>query len=232
MAGYREFQTGEVLTAANVNDFLMNQSVMVFADAAARTSALSGVVAEGMLTYNKDTAQLEVYDGTNFVVAAPQQNLVAVKSALFTSTQTNSTAAGANFAVTNLSITHTLADASNKLIISAYFGAAGSTSGRGRVGIAVADDGTLIGVGDADGSRTRVGAGGTTVNAANAEQVTMPSVTFVYEPGDTASHTYTVRAINIAGVTRTLYINRTENDFSAGDRPRASSSLVIQEVKV
>ena len=78
MAGYREFVTGEVLTAANVNDFLMKQAVMVFADAAARTSALDGAEAEGMLTYNKDTAQLEVYDGSAFVVAAPPQNLVAV----------------------------------------------------------------------------------------------------------------------------------------------------------
>ena len=67
MAGYREFQTGEVLTAANVNGFLMNQAVMVFADDAARTTALAGVLAEGMLTYNLDTQALEVYDGTDFV---------------------------------------------------------------------------------------------------------------------------------------------------------------------
>ena len=67
MAGYREFQTGEVLTAANVNSFLMNQAVMVFADDAARTTALAGVLAEGMLTYNLDTQALEVYDGTEFV---------------------------------------------------------------------------------------------------------------------------------------------------------------------
>jgi hypothetical protein len=60
----------------------------------------------------------------------------------------------------------------------------------------------------------------------------MPSVTFVYEPGDTASHTYTVRAININNSTRTLYINRTEDDSNDSRRARASSGLVIQEVKV
>ena len=86
--------------------------------------------------------------------------IVAVNHALFTGTQTNSTGSGANFAVTDLSITHTLADASNKLIISAYFGAAANSQGYGNVGIAVADDGTLIGIGDAASSRTRVGAGG------------------------------------------------------------------------
>ena len=158
--------------------------------------------------------------------------LVDVKSALFTGTQTNSTAAGANFAVTDLSITHTLADSSNKLIISAYFGEAASSEQRGGVGIAVADDGTLIGVGAADGVRSRVGAGGRVAGQTDGETVTMPSVTFVYEPGDTASHTYTVRAINIRGTTHTIYINRGETDTNAIGTGRASSGFVIQEVKV
>jgi hypothetical protein len=158
--------------------------------------------------------------------------LVAVKHALFTGTQTNSTAAGANFAVTDLSITHTLADAANKLIISAYFGAAGTTGERGLLGIAVADDGTLIGIGDADGSRTRVGAGGEVSANQGVAVATMPSVTFVYEPGDAVAHTYTVRAINSDGSTRTLYINRSQDDTDIAARTRSSSALVIQEVKV
>jgi hypothetical protein len=158
--------------------------------------------------------------------------LVAVKHALFTGTQTNSTASGANFAVTNLSITHTLADAANKLIISAYFGAAGNSSGFGQVGIGVADQGTLIGIGDAGGSRTRVAAGGITTTTAGSAVVAMPSVTFVYEPGDTDSHTYTVRAINIRVDTLTLYINREQDDADDAGSPRASSGFVIQEVKV
>ena len=66
-AGYRNFQTGEVLTATNVNTYLNEQTVMVFADAAARTTALSGVLAEGMVTYLKDTNQIEVYNGSSWV---------------------------------------------------------------------------------------------------------------------------------------------------------------------
>ena len=158
--------------------------------------------------------------------------LVAVKHALFTGTQTNSTATGANFAVTDLSITHTLADAANKLIISAYFGAAANSDGKGQVGIAVADDGTLIGIGDAEGGRARVGAGGRVEQNSYNLIVTMPSVTFVYEPGDTASHTYTVRAINVDETTDTIYINRTQADGDSAEYPRASSGFVIQEVKV
>jgi len=156
--------------------------------------------------------------------------IVDVKSVLKTDTFSASLAAQANIAVTGLSITHTLKNASNKLFISAYFGAAASSAQGGNTGLAVADDGTLIGIGNADGSRTRVGSGGiTTTGTANAI-VAMPSVTFVYEPGDTASHTYTVRAINMRASTETVYINRTERNDDDAFSTRASSALVIQEV--
>ena len=62
-AGYKLFNTGDVLTAAQVNTYLMQQSVMVFADSTARTTALSGVLAEGMLSYLVDTNAVEKYDG-------------------------------------------------------------------------------------------------------------------------------------------------------------------------
>lgn len=66
-AGYKLFNTGDVLTAAQVNTYLQEQVVMVFANAAARTTALSGVLAEGMITYLKDTDALEIYSGTAWV---------------------------------------------------------------------------------------------------------------------------------------------------------------------
>ncbi len=68
-AGYKLFNTGDVLTAAQVNTYLMQQTVMVFASSAARTSALSGVLAEGMVSYLQDTNTLEVYDGSSWVGA-------------------------------------------------------------------------------------------------------------------------------------------------------------------
>ncbi len=69
-AGYKLFNTGDVLTAAQVNTYLMEQTVMVFADAAARTSALSGVLTEGMVSYLKDTNAVEKYDGSAWVALA------------------------------------------------------------------------------------------------------------------------------------------------------------------
>jgi hypothetical protein len=66
-AGYKLFATGDVLTAAQVNTYLNEQTVMVFADSAARTTALSGVLAEGMMSYLQDTNAVEVYNGTAWV---------------------------------------------------------------------------------------------------------------------------------------------------------------------
>jgi hypothetical protein len=66
-AGYKLFNTGDVLTAAQVNTYLQEQTVMVFASSAARTSALSGVLAEGMVSYLQDSNVVEVYNGSAWV---------------------------------------------------------------------------------------------------------------------------------------------------------------------
>jgi hypothetical protein len=66
-AGYKLFNTGDVLTAAQVNTYLQEQVVMVFASATARTTALSGVLSEGMVSYLQDTNAVEVYNGTSWV---------------------------------------------------------------------------------------------------------------------------------------------------------------------
>jgi hypothetical protein len=58
-----DFTAGQVLTADQV-DLIMRQSVMVFDDAAARDSALSAVLAEGMLAYLKDTNEILKYTGS------------------------------------------------------------------------------------------------------------------------------------------------------------------------
>lgn len=68
--GYKDFTVGQVLTSAEVDGYLMQQTVMKFADASARTTALSGVLAEGMLSYLADTNAVEKYDGSAWVAIA------------------------------------------------------------------------------------------------------------------------------------------------------------------
>ena len=157
--------------------------------------------------------------------------LVAVKSAIFTGTQTNSTAAGANFAVTDLTITHETAAVANKLIISAFLGSAGSSQQQGNVGLAIHDGTGLIAIGASPGSRTAITSGGSSSGSQGNWVVVMPSVTFVHTPG-AGSKTYTVRAVNVDSGTETVYINRTETDSNNAFFQRAVSSLVIMEVRV
>lgn len=62
-AGFKTFAVGEVLTANNVNTYLMEQTVMVFASAAVRTSAITAP-SEGMVTYLSDSNTLWYYNGS------------------------------------------------------------------------------------------------------------------------------------------------------------------------
>jgi len=63
---YKTFANGFPLPASDLNNFLMNQSVIVFADSAARTTAIPSPV-EGMLTYLEDTNAYESWNGSAFV---------------------------------------------------------------------------------------------------------------------------------------------------------------------
>jgi len=65
MAGFRTWSPGEVITASNINEYLQNQAVMVFADAATRTSTIS-VPLEGMLSWVEDDNKYQFYDGAEW----------------------------------------------------------------------------------------------------------------------------------------------------------------------
>jgi hypothetical protein len=67
LSGYKEFATGEVLTASDVNAYLM-QAIMVFASSSARDSGItSSKREEGQFVFLKDSNTLQFYDGSSFV---------------------------------------------------------------------------------------------------------------------------------------------------------------------
>ncbi len=59
-SGFKTFAVSEVLTAADVNDYLMEQAVAVFANAAARNSAI-GSPENGQACFLLDTQTLQFY---------------------------------------------------------------------------------------------------------------------------------------------------------------------------
>lgn len=79
--GRKIFSTNDILLASDVQDYLMDQSVMVFADAAERDSEIL-VPTEGMVIYLEDTNLLYKYDGSSWldIVALSLDDLTDVST--------------------------------------------------------------------------------------------------------------------------------------------------------
>ena len=227
MAGYREFQTGEVLTAANVNSFLMEQATMTFADAAARDAALAGVLREGLLTYNLDEGRLEVYDGTDWVEPAPPpppQNLVSFHSV--TKTDVFSEAIGARPAesgdVTGLTVTMTPASATNLLLVQVAI----STNTASPLRLYRDDSRVTSYLGDSVGSRQQA-----SVNAGTASITTSTTgLLHALTAGATTETTFSIRIGTINSSATTVHVNRASDDSNSDARSRTASSMIVMEI--
>lgn len=66
MPGRKVWAADDVLAAADLNDYLMDQAVMVFADSSARSGAILAPET-GMLTYRTDAGIYEFYNGSAWV---------------------------------------------------------------------------------------------------------------------------------------------------------------------
>lgn len=71
MAGWFDFVNGQTLPASRVQDYLMDQTVMVFADSTARGTALAGNTTAGMVTYLISTNNLWFYTGSAWTLVSP-----------------------------------------------------------------------------------------------------------------------------------------------------------------
>ena len=82
-AGYHAYATGDVLTAAQVQYNLQNQTTMYFATSSARTTALSGVLVEGMVSYIPANG-IEYYNGSAWVSISQAVTALTTKGDLLT----------------------------------------------------------------------------------------------------------------------------------------------------
>ena len=67
-SGFKTFSVGEVLTASDVNNYLIEQSICVFADASARDAAITSPE-NGQFVFLTGTSTLQFYNSgwTNFI---------------------------------------------------------------------------------------------------------------------------------------------------------------------
>jgi len=64
-AGFKTFVNGNVLLASEVNTYMMEQQIMVFAGTATREAAITSP-SEGMFAFLKDEDKLTFYDSTQW----------------------------------------------------------------------------------------------------------------------------------------------------------------------
>ena len=235
MAGFRDFQTGEVLTAANVNDFLMQQAVMKFADGSARDTALGTAVGvgnalrEGMASYLDDADALQIYDGSAWATvgnAGIGSNVVqTVKTDTFSTTSTSFVD------VTGATVSITPTSATSKVLVIAYFvlGAGGDGDDAGMARLVGGGDADTF-VGDAASSRTRAVTG--TGNRRGSYVIdfgVFPStVVFLSSPASASAQTYKLQLRR--GATNPAYVGRSSSDMNSDDFARYPTSLIAIEV--
>ena len=104
---YKVFANGFPLTASELNNYLMNQSVMVFASSADRSTSLTTPL-EGMLSWLQDSNKFQYFDGSAWADLLPSfTQVVSDKSANYTIVGSDS---GSMIRSTNAAITITIAN--------------------------------------------------------------------------------------------------------------------------
>ena len=209
---YKVFTNGSVLNASEINDNLMNQSVMVFSNATARSAALTSPV-EGMLTWLEDVNKYENYNGTAWVAlggSAILQVLSTVKVNAFSTSSTSFTD------ITDLSVSITPSSATSKVLV--YLNAYTGYGGAGDVLLNIVRGSTAISQSTgATHNATMVGRSADAVTTANTTAV------FLDSPATTSATTYKAQMRVLSG---TGYINRRGQDTVLG----MTSSITVMEV--
>ena len=169
--GFKTFNTGDVLSAADVNGYLM-QGVLVFASTAARDAAITAP-SEGQFAFTKDTNSLFYYDGAAWVASGATGDIEGVTAG------TGISGGGTSGTVTITNSMATAIDAKGDLI----GGTGADTFARLAVGtngqVLTADSAETTGLKWASaasgGGMTLINTGGTTLSGASVSISTIPS---------------------------------------------------------
>jgi hypothetical protein len=188
--GYKEFTTGDVLTAADANGYLASQVVMVFASAAARTSAIASPQ-EGMISYLKDTNSTEYYSGSAWAAIGAGGGGGKVLQVVQGTTSTSTTIATTTYTDTTLTATITPSAATSKILVITmqnYTNYAATNAAYSAIKL-------LRGATDVYVSPSNFGLGGTYAAGATAvESRGTSSIVYLDSPSTTSATTYKTQA--------------------------------------
>jgi len=226
LSGRKTFTAGEVLQAADVNDFLMDQSVMVFAGTAARGSAIPSP-SEGMVTYRSDDDAVEVYDGSSWNAVGPGK-ILQVVSTTKTDPTTIALSAG-NFSsnISGLEATITPISTSSKILVQVSLTGA-RVNDLPFLYARLVRGATPIGVGTAAGSRPALTMSSDIITSSRTNSIVTISSATLDTPASTSALTYGVQLYSPDAQTYAICRSAGDSDNSAN--VRTISSITLMEV--
>jgi hypothetical protein len=161
-------------------------------------------------------------------LALPTGNVLQVVSATKTDTQVSSTSTFVD--ITGLSLSITPSSSSNKIFLVCNINIDGTSR---YFGLKFVRGSTDIGIGDADGSRTRLTVSSMRNQSATNDNYVMhnSSASFLDSPNTTSATTYKIQAGKHYDTASSLYINRPEIDDNSSYVTRGISTLTAYEIK-
>ena len=165
--------------------------------------------------------------GINFATGGDQDFPAGISQVVQdTKLDTFTTTSTSFVTITGLSASITPRNSSNKILV--VVDLKGWVQNAQHGAIQLRRDSTTIYIGNADGNRDRATIAGLYEHGSPTNPIGTGFAMFLDEPGDTNSHTYTVRCRTISS---NVCINRSNQDQNTSDNARFPSSITLMEVQ-
>jgi hypothetical protein len=187
----------------------------------------NGTLKVGTITTSSGSGNIAIGSGVTMTGAGRILQVVSVtKSDTYSESIAANTMSSTN--ITGLTASLTPASTSNKILITGSIATGrDSNDSNSGVGVAMFRGGSLVGVGDAASSRTRVTS--MSHHAADLNITTVP-INFLDSPSSTSEQTYTFRFLNADGSTSNITLNKSQSDADAAYAGRAISTITLMEI--
>ncbi len=178
----------------------------------------NGTLKVGTITTSSGSGNIAIGSGVTMTGAGRILQVVSVtKSDTYSESIAANTMSSTN--ITGLTASLTPASTSNKILITGSIATGrDSNDSNSGVGVAMFRGGSLVGVGDAASSRTRVTS--MSHHAADLNITTVP-INFLDSPSSTSEQTYTFRFLNADGSTSNITLKKSQSDADAAYAGRA-----------
>ncbi len=199
-------------------------------DAPANTSPSGSDISFTLPIADGSSGQVLTTNGSGALSFANEGKITQVVSTTKTDVYSESfSAIGEGSNITGFSVTITPSSTSNKVLLTGFMSVGTNGSSEHQIAYRIYRGSTLISVGDADGSRSRVtgamnyGDGGMRVPA-------LMAINHLDSPSTTSSVTYNIRFFQVYATSVTLYLNRGGDTEDNSGRVRATSTITAMEV--